>query len=295
MMNNNGRKPAVKKYIAKIDKCSCNGKRGDVYTLRCKIKRWGSREYLYVPGNMYIERGRKKLWFPQTITGDCSVEETLNAEICRFEETVGDLKKDENTVEISDNFKLYSARKTKTSFDFMIKCGGETMLFRDAELKTLISEVRFGWYAKNINRPNSLSDVVRDDADGDDLESMLYRHAEKIGDRLLTNQLKLCFGKANEYDCRWLEEELGVRVLPPLPVENNRDYIVLSENVDTKLLENSGYEILHRPYFAMKGYTHGKWRINPYSKRCVDAARADDKGVPFTDFMELFDSKPVDV
>ena len=72
---------------------------------------------------------------------------------------------------------------------------------------------------------------------------------------------------------------LRLRVLPSLPKEYDRNYVVNSANI--AMLERSGYTIYHRPYFAMRGSTHEKWTLNPHTKCGVDAARDEDM-FPYT-------------
>ena len=74
-----------------------------------------------------------------------------------------------------------------------------------------------------------------------------------------------------------------------LDESHNIDYIVnniTDENV--KILEASGYRIIHRPHFAMRGSTHSKWILNPYNKSGVDAAKENDTAISFNEFLNLF-------
>jgi hypothetical protein len=107
--------------------------------------------------------------------------------------------------------------------------------------------------------------------------------------------------KNNEYEgdkirISEIEDLTGKRILPPLPEEYDRDFIVDAGTIDEesqKLLADSGYRIVHRPYFSMEGSTHKKWELNPHRKSVVDAAPADAEAIPFSEFEALFDESEI--
>ena len=78
--------------------------------------------------------------------------------------------------------------------------------------------------------------------------------------------------------------------LPPLTEKFDKNYVINRGGLDVRLLDDSGYTILHRPYFAMKDSTHNKWTLNPHKKTGVDAAKEEDPSNSFDDFLALFDS-----
>ena len=61
-----------------------------------------------------------------------------------------------------------------------------------------------------------------------------------------------------------------------------------ANRIDITILNQSGYRVVHRPYFAMKGSTHDKWELNPYTKTGVDAAMKDDDGISFSELLAIF-------
>ncbi len=104
--------------------------------------------------------------------------------------------------------------------------------------------------------------------------------------------MKMHYHIASDDDCERLSEILNQRILPPLSEEYDKNYIIDAKTVKSqsyKLLELSGYTILHRPYFGMKGCTHKKIGLNPHTKYGVDAAKVDDTSIPFSEYLELFD------
>lgn len=81
----------------------------------------------------------------------------------------------------------------------------------------------------------------------------------------------------------------GGRVLPPLPEEFDRYYTVNADNIDRDLLRRSGYQILHRPGFAMRGNTYRKWQLNPARRLGLDFAADNAPALDFAEFLELFE------
>lgn len=55
--------------------------------------------------------------------------------------------------------------------------------------------------------------------------------------------------------------------------DTERVIIVESSKELAKRLEDEGYRIWHKPYFAMPGYTHSKWTVKPDKKEALDAAK----------------------
>ena len=81
------------------------------------------------------------------------------------------------------------------------------------------------------------------------------------------------------------------RVLPELPEEYNKDYIVSCRDIKVGLLRRSGYVIRHRPYFAMSNSTHAAWQLNPCTKRGIDAAPDDQTPISFKEYLKMFEDQ----
>ncbi len=116
----------------------------------------------------------------------------------------------------------------------------------------------------------------------------LYLAAGAVGDVLMQKQLKVVYRVATPEDCAWLAEKEGQPLLPPLPEAYDKKYYVRTDSIDFDLLYRSGYQILHRPYFAMKGSTHDICTLNPHGKFGVDAAPKDAEAISFEEYRELF-------
>ena len=70
--------------------------------------------------------------------------------------------------------------------------------------------------------------------------------------------------------------------------DTERVIIVESSKELAKCLEDEGYRIWHKPYFAMPGYTHSKWTVKPDKKEALDAAKNDLKAITAEEFIKTF-------
>ena len=116
----------------------------------------------------------------------------------------------------------------------------------------------------------------------------LYLSAGASGDVLMQKQLKIVYRVASPEDCAWLSEKTGKPVLPSLPEAYDRKYYVRTDSIDFDTLHRSGYQLLHRPYFAMNGSTHEAYSLNPHTKSGVDAAPDEAETISFEEYLELF-------
>ena len=70
--------------------------------------------------------------------------------------------------------------------------------------------------------------------------------------------------------------------------DTERVIIVESSKELAKCLEDEGYRIWHKPYFAMPGYTHSKWTVKPDKKEALDAAKNNLKAITAEEFIKTF-------
>lgn len=70
--------------------------------------------------------------------------------------------------------------------------------------------------------------------------------------------------------------------------DTERVIMVESSKELAKYLEDEGYRIRHKPYFAMPGYTHSKWTVKPDKKEALDAAKNDLKAITAEEFIKTF-------
>lgn len=118
-------------------------------------------------------------------------------------------------------------------------------------------------------------------ADGTEL--LILYHDETAGKAIKA------LGELAEVPPEVLARLPGGRVLPPLPEEFDRYYTVNADNIDRDLLRRSGYRILHRPGFAMRGNTYRKWQLNPARRFGLDFAADNAPALDFAEFLELFE------
>lgn len=81
-------------------------------------------------------------------------------------------------------------------------------------------------------------------------------------------------------------------VLPPLPVEFHKGYVVDVDTIRNEacaLFRRSGYTLWHRPNVCLQGYTRKRIIVNPYEKSGTDAAKEDAPYISFAEFLKLFD------
>lgn len=112
--------------------------------------------------------------------------------------------------------------------------------------------------------------------------------AKERNDLELQRKFRLFYNVETKEDIDELSKDMNYEILPKLDETFNINYVVdnISEK-DIELLDNSGYHILHRPYFAMKGSTHSKWILNPHNKGEVDAASVDGDAISFEDYKSV--------
>ena len=221
----------------------------------------------------------------------------MNA-IRSFEQTTAEFENGSHVpVQIPQaNMQILLRRRDKESFDAVVKDQynqkrPETYWLKNLPIGEIIRETAFrGGYGQEDKGLKELSDVLRRTPANLLSENPFYLTALASDDELLRLQIRLFYNLADGEDCRKLEKALGYRILPPLGEEFDRDFAIPSEEIDDDLLRQSGYVILHRPYFSMRGYTHNLWRINPCRKSGVDAAKTGAEVTSFQDFLKLFEA-----
>ena len=291
MKNPNEYREDGKLYIKKIKRCRCMRKDDDIYTIDCNIKQRGYYAYTYHAGDDHIDKwgSDKKLW----LSADAKV--TIDAEINFFEafvETAKGVGFDE--FECQDTALSLFYRYSKERYDFVIRYQNArtgqstTEVIRDVSTDDFLDHLR---YRSDICKSKIKQILEKPDKDSIS-EHPLIIAARKYGDIKLEIEIKLYYHLATSEDCAQLSEMLGVRILPPLPVEFSKKYVIDTDTMTGQshsLLMRSGYVILHQPAFAMMGQLRKRLALNPHTKYGVDAARADSEAISFDDFLKLFD------
>lgn len=291
MKNKNEFRDGDKLYIQQMDNCIVSRRVNDTYDLRCKIHQRGENFYKYTMGNKYIENsyGTKKLWL---------LDDALNivkSSVNRFKvEAAALTKKNKVSLDIIGLDVYYSIF---SKGDFLLKFDDINKdhvfeIYRDKDFADIFFEITFcNSRFKNHKEAEELFKILQDSTNETIEKNPFYIEAVKQGDVHAQIEMKMHYHIASEEDCVRLSEILNQRILPPLSEEYNKNYVIDANTVNSKvykLLKLSGYTILHRPYFGMKGCTRKKIGLNPHTKYGVDAAKADDTSIPFSEYLDMF-------
>ncbi len=285
MKNKNEYRIDGRLYVETINKCVCNSRAGNTYGSICRIIQRGERSYKVIKDAGFIEQGGKRLWLSE------NAKKTVGRAIEDYEKTIARLMS-RPSIDLPVNGSLVRLYLEHDNYR-MFTC----LLDRIDENGERVTEVKrekdLHWLVCDISRAirdddEALYEILTSPDEKTIEDNPLYKYAVSRGDKLLAHKLKLYYRIATEEECGWLSKVLGIRVLPPLPAEYDKEYLVETDGINYDLLLNSGYTILHRPYFAMKGHTHSRWTLNPHTKGGVDAAKCGTEPITFSEYMELF-------
>ncbi len=283
--------------VRTIRECKCFKKIGQRYYVRCRIQRrkdspLNAPDYVYYSdaGNgsgLLLAEGRRGPRF--ALYTDPKARETVSEAVKMFEyKTAVARAWPSFWFELYGSvFTLYYRHIEENLFDFMlcVKAGEETVALYERKtvkdpLKTITELVG------ESERTKSPEEI---DASGKTLPEVLCEAASVGGDGKIALLIRHHYRCTDESDVPALEKLFGGRVLPPLPNEFDRYYAVNTASVDFELLRRSGYQFLHRPYFAMRGCTRQKCKLNPARRFGVDFAENDEPAVDFNEFLMMFD------
>ena len=278
-----------KRYLTEIPNCVCVEKSGDEYRLLCHLQQRGIKFYRCTKDAEFLwqDVGKKSL----NPVGNA--KKKVLEELARFESDTAEseLSGFIKAVFPGTDIVLFIRRRSKKTFDAVMKYtnrDGIPTIRRIANetIGGIIHEMRCSFVIDKKSQDLVESLLER----GAIADNPILKAALGSGDELLVLQIKLYYNVADKSDCKRLSELLGVRVLPPLGKEHDRYYVIPFAEMDRTLLHDSGYSCSHVPYFAMKGYTHSLWRVNPYAKSIIDAAGKDEETISFEAFLKIFES-----
>lgn len=275
-----------KLYVKKIRKCVCEEKNGGSYRLTCAIHERDWQIYGLSEGGKSLKRGERTFWLTE------DAKKTVNDAISRFEQDIRDfLSKEYVTCVITSEGSAVSYIENlifRYDLLFCLKCPeGENIKFmKNHTFDEMMSAIR--WECHDRKESDPVFQKILESKEDTIAENPLYAAAKASGDEKLMKRLKLYYNIATPKDCTILGKLLGAKVLPKLPEEYNKNYVVDANTIHMRILDDSGYTILHRPYFAMMGSTHSKWQLNPHTRRGVDAAKTADESMSFKEFLDLF-------
>ena len=275
-----------KRYVEKIRKCVCIEIEDSVYILKCGIHQRGEHFYRYTKGSGIISKrynDKKALHLSDEALN------TVMTAIAEHDKCIAEMKKSK-PVTVENEGRAVAIRYFRVgdgSIAFFLEYDinekhGEKIYYSLSSLHYLLFYV-----ADLIYR--GIYDGIVSSTKKTIADNPVYKAAIDQGDELFAKILKLHFGIADDSECSFLSEYFGIRILPSLPEEYNKDYYIDADTIDWALLYQSGYSFQHRPYFAMKGSTHEKITVNPHFKRGTDAAKISAESISFQKFLELFD------
>ncbi len=284
----------------KIRKSRCFGKMGDTYLLICRIVRYGVHEYCYNERtNVFAKRnGTKKI----QLEGKAK-KKVANA-IALFQTDVRLAKNEFSKVPFEAlNTVLYYKHVSKNTYHYLIeknyneKEKSEQYMYYDGSIRDIINNLLI-CVCKGEKSSNIADDTEKDIM----LKNLrcsyaknitlhpLYISAVENKDIHMQRQIRKYYFLPIEKKQSLISKCLGIKVLPSLSQDYDKNYIVDADTISRSVLRRSGYVILHRPYFAMTGSTHEKWQLNPHRKRGVDAAKIVDDSISFDEYLKMFET-----
>ncbi len=277
-----------KLYVREIGRCSVFYKCGDGYRVWCRIFQRGERCYDYTRGDGFLLNVRKKLWLSK------GARYVMASAIDGYDRLVGQAK------DPAGGFTEVPFDAVKVTLRYRKTGGLFDCLYSTFPIQS-VEPPREQYYAgltlqemlREFPRRSDISPRVDTDVyvwpDCDTLPTHpLYRAAVETGDDALRKELEIRYGDPSPEILAQLNRTDGIRRLPRLSEEFDRDHVVAINTIDFGILEASGYRLWHRPYFAMRGYTHKAYMLNPHTKNGVDAAPSGAEPIPFFEYLKLF-------
>lgn len=278
-----------KHYIEKIRRCSCDEKEGEFYKFECRIHQRGWNIYIYKPKEDHITKlgaSDKVLYLSDEAMN------TVIKTIAHFEDKAEQARK-WKSVKVSFQDRLISIYYQKSEdgdFEYYSECSNSEKTVKkfykhDDPLHWLLCDM-----SHFINKYPCKEIEIVYCSKASIKENPIYQAALEQKDEFFASVLKLHYGIAEDDECSCLSKLFNYRILPSLPEEYNKDYVI-EGGVDYTLLKHSEYSMWHRPYFAMPGSTHKRITLNPHTKYGLDAGKVDAEAISFQEFLKLFDKK----
>ena len=279
-----------KRFLDEIKACSCQKKTGGEYELLCRIHQRGETWYQCPESAGLLSRDDgRKTWY---LTPEA--QKTAREAIRRFEDAVARTE-NEKAIRVrlpEEEVGVALRRRSKTAFNAVLRFpdGQGIPTVRLLENKTVgeIVKETAGVLRRDMEKKET-ADLLERPTRRELPENPFYRAALASGDELLPVQLRLLYRLADKDDCKKLGKLLRRRVLPALGKEYDRVFTIPAREIDFNLLLRSGYEFVHRPYFAMRDSTHSLCEINPHTKYGVDAGKDNAEPTSFRAFLALFE------
>ena len=285
--------------VRSIRDCECFKKIGQRYYTRCRIQRrkdspLNAPDYVYYSdsGNgsgLLLAEGRRGPRF--ALYTDSKARETVSRAINIFEiKTAAACAWPSFWFEFSGSvFTLYYRHLEADLFDFMLRVKAKEEVVALYERVTVKDPIKtITGLVSEYERGKAPEEI---DTSGKALPEVLCAAAGEGGNGQIALLIRHHYRCTGESDIPALEKLFGGRVLPPLSNEFDRYFAVNTATVDFELLRRSGYQFLHRPYFAMRGCTRQKCKLNPARRFGVDFAENDETAIDFDEFLRMYEQR----
>lgn len=293
MANTNEYKICDRLYIAKIDRCSVRARQGKQYTLRCKIRQRGEKEYFYEnTGECIWHRGqcRKTLWLAE------NAKSTVLSAVKQFERELLQLHASNSRYVCvpleTCKMRLYYLRKNAVRYNVWYEEPQKDCFsfLQNADVYQMLAEIP-------VDLRDPTAKALAFPGESDFKSHPLYIIAKQSGDQTFCQQMELLFGKSDKNAARMLSRTYrvkgllkhgNVRLLERPRKDYDKEYYLRASDIPTAYMKLSGYRLLHCPYFAMQDSTHAICTINPFRKTLVDAGPIGATLTTWNDFYNTF-------
>lgn len=257
---------------------------GSRYVLTCRIHQRGEHLYTYEKGNAFITKipGTKDLRL-----GDDAMSSVASA-VERIEKLISEMHAEAGyAAETNASPVVFYRQRKHGSYDCIFEFNGENgrniLRYEDENPEMILRR------AKIAGSGYDFEELISSPTNETINENPFYKAALSKNDEQFQLKLKAYYHLSSVKERSRLGKFMGVKTLPALPENYDKQYAVDADTISVRVLNASGYTILHRPYFAMNGSTHEKWTLNPHTMTGVDAAKCDDESIPFSEYLELFE------
>ena len=286
----------AKLYVAKMKHCICFKKVESRYFLNCKIARHGKHEYQLSECGDDISGISGKKRFLLSSNAQVAVQSAIG----EFKADVFNAKRKFIKIEIAEiKTTLYYKHVSKKVYDFLVekennKQENELYFYNKETIETMLRAVQppyfFGEKFSDFKYKKMCN--LLDFCDKNSIkQNPIYIFAFKTNDILMQSQIKSYYKAKSEKSCSLLAKKLGLKILPQLSSEFNKDYVVDATTIKKSLLKRSGYKILHNSWASMltNQYTVLNWKLNPYSKYAETKAEKELPAISFDEYLKLFE------
>ncbi len=286
-----------RRVVKAFRSCVCRAvEGGGVYDLSCGIDGVadGGHTLLYFEKFGFIERADG---LRLTLSEDA--KETASGAIRAYRARAEEIERGAEKVSFEEiKLAFFIRRLSQTSFDAVM----ETESGSGAKGIYIFEAVPFSRIIKTVFSEES---VRRDGLVSPGFKKRVCAAfsslAEKTGDSdllLLTRHYCDC---ASFEENGAVERLLGHKILPVLPEEFDRTYVVDADESFRPLLEDSNYVLSrvmilspdHAFYEKYKDdfihLTRSRWALNPHTRSGSDAAEKDGPSMPFSEYLKLFE------